>query len=139
MKVDLKAIEALAPDQPSLKTAAGLTKPAKWSGASVSAEGQLIWAACAGSGANPYRVIADVADLGSKCTCPSRKFPCKHALACCGCVPTTALAFYPAKRLTGSANGSGDGANTAKDKHNKICAKNALHFGNGQNKFYKPI
>jgi hypothetical protein len=25
--------------------------------------------------------MADLRDLGSKCTCPSRKFPCKHALA----------------------------------------------------------
>src|SRR5262249_14584736 len=29
----------------------------------------------------PYRVAADTEDPGSKCTCPSRKFPCKHALA----------------------------------------------------------
>jgi hypothetical protein len=81
MTVDLKAIEALAPDQSSLKAAAGLTKPAKWSGAGISADGQLIWGSCAGSGANPYRVMADLSDLGSKCTCPSRKFPCKHVLA----------------------------------------------------------
>jgi hypothetical protein len=26
-------------------------------------------------------VVADTEDVGSKCTCPSRKFPCKHALA----------------------------------------------------------
>lgn len=81
MKIDLKAIEGLAPDQSSLKAAAGLMKPGKWSGAGISADGQLIWAACAGSGANPYRVMADLSDLGSKCTCPSRKFPCKHVLA----------------------------------------------------------
>ena len=81
MKLDLGAVQALATDQSSLKAAAGLRKPAKWSGAGVSADGQLIWAACAGSGANPYRVMADLTDLGNKCTCPSRKFPCKHVLA----------------------------------------------------------
>ena len=81
MKIELSAIEAAAPDQASLKAAGGLRKPAKWSGAGISAEGQFIWGACAGSGANPYRVMADLSDLGSKCTCPSRKFPCKHALA----------------------------------------------------------
>jgi hypothetical protein len=43
--------------------------------------GHLIWGECAGSGANPYRVMADLRDLGNKCTCPSRKFPCKHVLA----------------------------------------------------------
>jgi hypothetical protein len=41
----------------------------------------LIWGECQGSGANPYRVVADTDEQGSKCTCPSRKFPCKHAIA----------------------------------------------------------
>jgi len=79
--LDLAAIENLAPDQSSLKAAAGLTKAAKWSDTGASADGTLLWGACAGSGANPYRVMADLGDLGSKCTCPSRKFPCKHVLA----------------------------------------------------------
>ncbi len=81
MTLDLQAIEQLAPDQASLKAAAGLTKPSKWSDVGASADGTLIWGACAGSGANPYRVMADLTDLASKCTCPSRKFPCKHVLA----------------------------------------------------------
>ncbi len=50
-------------------------------GPGTSHDGALIWGECAGSGANPYRVAADLRDMGSKCTCPSRKFPCKHALA----------------------------------------------------------
>jgi hypothetical protein len=78
--IDLKAVEQLANDQSSLKAAAGLAKPAKWSGVGGSADGALIWGECAGSGANPYRVMADLRDLGNKCTCPSRKFPCKHVL-----------------------------------------------------------
>jgi hypothetical protein len=73
------SIEAMAPDQGALKAAAGLLKPAKWSARGRS--GPLIWGECQGSGANPYRVCADTADVGSKCTCPSRKFPCKHGLA----------------------------------------------------------
>ncbi len=95
MKVDPKAIEALAPDQSSLQAAAGLMKPARWSGAGISPDGQLIWAACAGSGANPYRVMADLADLGNKCTCPSRKFPCKHVLALLWMRADDSLAFAP--------------------------------------------
>lgn len=81
MAIDLGRIEALATDQASLKAAAGLAKPAKWSGVGGSADGALIWGECAGSGANPYRVMADLRDLGNKCTCPSRKFPCKHVIA----------------------------------------------------------
>ncbi len=80
MAIDLKAVEQLATDQSSLKAAAGLAKPAKWSGVGASHDGALIWGECAGSGANPYRVMADLRDLGNKCTCPSRKFPCKHGL-----------------------------------------------------------
>lgn len=79
--IELKAIEQLATDQASLKAAAGLAKPGKWSGTGMSPDGALVWGECAGSGANPYRVMADLRDLGSKCTCPSRKFPCKHVLA----------------------------------------------------------
>jgi hypothetical protein len=79
--IELKAIEQLATDQASLKAAAGLAKPGKWSGIGMSGDGALVWGECAGSGANPYRVMADLRDLGSKCTCPSRKFPCKHVLA----------------------------------------------------------
>ncbi|KPF72278.1 hypothetical protein IP88_10185 [alpha proteobacterium AAP81b] len=81
MAIDLRTIEGLAPDQAALKAAAGLAKPGKWSGLAASGDGRLLWGECAGSGANPYRVIADLDELGNKCTCPSRKFPCKHVLA----------------------------------------------------------
>ena len=81
MAIDLTAVEQLATDQASLKAAAGLAKAGKWSGVGASQDGALIWGECAGSGANPYRVMADLRDLGNKCTCPSRKFPCKHVLA----------------------------------------------------------
>jgi len=81
MPLDIRTIEQLAPDQSSLKAAAGLAKPAKWSGAATNGDGTLIWGLCAGSGANPYKVAVDLRDNGSKCTCPSRKFPCKHGIA----------------------------------------------------------
>jgi hypothetical protein len=79
MALTRASIEAMAPDQSALKAAAGLLKPAKWP--LRAASGGLVWGECQGSGANPYRVAADLDDPGSKCTCPSRKFPCKHALA----------------------------------------------------------
>ena len=81
MAIDLKAVERLATDQVSLKAAAGLAKPGRWSTVGSSRDSALIWGECAGSGANPYRVMGDLRDLGNKCTCPSRKFPCKHVLA----------------------------------------------------------
>ena len=96
MAIDLKAIEQLATDQSSLKAAAGLAKPAKWSGVGGSADGALIWGECAGSGANPYRVMADLRDLGNKCTCPSRKFPCKHVLGLLWLNAEAIVPFAPA-------------------------------------------
>jgi len=79
--IGLKAVEQLATDQASLNAAAGLAKPGKWSNIGASHDSALIWGECAGSGANPYRVMADLRDMRNKCTCPSRKFPCKHVLA----------------------------------------------------------
>ena len=76
-----ETVEAAAPDQASLAAAVKLLKPALWSNLGGSADGRLIWGDCQGSGANPYRLAVDLVELGSKCTCPSRKFPCKHALA----------------------------------------------------------
>ena len=79
MAITRETITALAPDQASLNAANKLMKPAKWPLREVSAE--LAWGECQGSGANPYRVVFDLGDHGYKCTCPSRKFPCKHVLA----------------------------------------------------------
>ena len=76
-----EVVEAAAPDQSSLSAAVKLLKPTLWSGLGASADGQLIWGDCQGSGANPYRLVVDIQTIGSKCSCPSRKFPCKHALA----------------------------------------------------------
>ena len=74
-------IEQLAPDQASLGAALKLMKPAAWPMLSRAADASLLWGECQGSGATPYRVIVSPGDLGYKCTCPSRKFPCKHVLA----------------------------------------------------------
>ncbi len=79
MSLTLERIEALAPDQSSLAAARKLLKPSYWP---TLAEGDgLVWGECQGSGATPYRVVVTEADAGYKCTCPSRKFPCKHTLA----------------------------------------------------------
>src|SRR5262252_2253153 len=79
MSLTLERIEALAPDQASLASARKLLKSSSWP-TLAHAEG-LVWGECQGSGATPYRVVVNEADAGYKCTCPSRKFPCKHALA----------------------------------------------------------
>lgn len=74
-------IESLAPDQASLSAALKLLKPAAWPVLAESADAGMLWGECQGSGATPYRVVVALQDVAYKCTCPSRKFPCKHVLA----------------------------------------------------------
>ncbi|WP_225825077.1 SWIM zinc finger family protein [Streptomyces naphthomycinicus] len=72
---------ALAPDAASRKAGSRLGAAGPWSGTG-SGEG-AVWGLCKGSGSRPYQTVVDLADAAGpayKCSCPSRKFPCKHAL-----------------------------------------------------------
>src|SRR2546423_12257836 len=80
MVLSLEKIEALAPDQAALDAARKLLKAATWPTLACDDAG-LVWGEAQGSGATPYRVVISEIDAGYKCTCPSRKFPCKHSLA----------------------------------------------------------
>jgi hypothetical protein len=71
-------ITALAPDAASLKAGRGLATPRKWQ--TLGSDGNALCGLALGSGAEPYQTRVQLADLASKCSCPSRKFPCKHAL-----------------------------------------------------------
>lgn len=70
---------ALAPDDSSAKAAAGLVSDSKWG--ALGADAEAVWGECQGSGAKPYLSQVDLAAMVSRCSCPSRKFPCKHGLA----------------------------------------------------------
>ncbi|MFD0271207.1 SWIM zinc finger family protein [Streptomyces sp. NPDC127106] len=70
---------ALAPDAASRKAGAKLGGAGPWSETGGSASG-AVWGLCKGSGATPYRTVVDLSGPAYKCSCPSRKFPCKHAL-----------------------------------------------------------
>jgi hypothetical protein len=62
-------VEALAPDAASVRAARGLT---------FSASGRLdeiLWGLC-----RSYQVCIDLAGPAFRCSCPSRKIPCKHTL-----------------------------------------------------------
>ncbi|MEU7238652.1 SWIM zinc finger family protein [Streptomyces sparsogenes] len=69
---------ALAPDAASRKAGGKLATPGPWSGAG--AHGRGVWGLCAGSGSKPYQTVVDLDGPAYRCSCPSRKFPCKHAL-----------------------------------------------------------
>ncbi|WP_111600979.1 SWIM zinc finger family protein [Streptomyces sp. Amel2xB2] len=94
---------ALAPDEASRRAGSKLSSPGPWSESGSGAG--AVWGLCKGSGSKPYRTVIDLgggagtgegtdgsggaggsggtargAGPGYKCSCPSRKFPCKHAL-----------------------------------------------------------
>lgn len=70
---------SLAPDDASRRAGSKLGTAGPWSEAGSSGAG-AVWGLCKGSGSKPYRTVVDTAEVAYKCSCPSRKFPCKHAL-----------------------------------------------------------
>ncbi|TDD63338.1 SWIM zinc finger family protein [Actinomadura darangshiensis] len=72
-------VAGLAPDAASAKAAGGIAKPARWGRSGC--DDEAVWGECQGSGTSVYRTCADLTEPAFRCTCPSRKFPCKHGLA----------------------------------------------------------
>jgi hypothetical protein len=70
---------ALAPDDRSARAARALGDLRRWS--DLGSTGSLVYGRCQGSGRQPYQVTVDLTEPAFKCTCPSRKLPCKHGLA----------------------------------------------------------
>ena len=71
-------ILALAPDASSAKSAKDLATPRKW--VTLGRDERSVWGECQGSGGRPYQAQIDLSEPTFRCSCPSRKFPCKHAL-----------------------------------------------------------
>jgi hypothetical protein len=76
--LDTHQILALAPDSASAKAGSQLATPRNWS--NLGRSDAALWGECQGSGKTPYRTQVDLGGPAFKCTCPSRKFPCKHGL-----------------------------------------------------------
>ena len=76
---DRERVLALAPDASSQRTAQSLASGRAWpaTGAGTGA----LWGECRGSAAAPYRAVVDLSGPAYRCSCPSRRFPCKHVLA----------------------------------------------------------
>ncbi|MBN9385645.1 MAG: SWIM zinc finger family protein [Chitinophagaceae bacterium] len=78
MDLSEEQILTLAPDESSKKSGKDLANPAKWVSKGIST--RALWGECQGSGSKPYQTQIDLTNLAFKCSCPSRKFPCKHGL-----------------------------------------------------------
>jgi hypothetical protein len=75
----VEQVAAAAPSPPAVVAAEPLAVAARWSG--LGGDERALWGRCRGSGAEPYETSVDHVGVAWRCTCPSRKLPCKHALA----------------------------------------------------------
>lgn len=84
MQINEAFADSQAPNAAAIKNARGVVLKRKLIGLFRSADGQLLFGDCKGSGAENYRPSADFSDPSRpvyRCTCPSHQFPCKHSLA----------------------------------------------------------
>lgn len=67
----------------ALANARKISSKGDFTGRKITADRTLIYGDCKGSGKEPYHTSVDVSgdSVISRCSCPSRQFPCKHALA----------------------------------------------------------
>lgn len=115
----LQQIQQLAPDAAAMQAGQELAKPSKWE--SLGRNERLLWGECRGSGANPYQVRVDVADVAYKCSCPSRKLPCKHTLGLLLLLVNGAVPVAPGLP-TFVTEWSGNRAKRAEGKQGKAAA-----------------
>lgn len=78
MSLNKQQIIDLAPDASSVKAGTQLANSSKW--IVKNQHPKVIWGECKGSGKKPYKTSIDLVNIAFKCSCPSRKFPCKHGL-----------------------------------------------------------
>ena len=78
MSFTSEQVQELAPDAASAKAGRALGTPRPWT--ELGRDERAVWGLCKGSGKKPYQTQVDLSEPAFKCSCPSRKFPCKHAL-----------------------------------------------------------
>ena len=78
MNFSEEQILSMAPDESSKKSGKELANVSKWVKHEVSE--RALWGECQGRGKLPYQTQVDLVNVAFKCSCPSRKFPCKHGL-----------------------------------------------------------
>lgn len=84
MQITEQFILIHAPNANAAENGRKLSKKNSFSALGRTEDGNTYWADCAGSGKNPYHVSIDFSlnpdQPTCRCSCPSRQFPCKHAL-----------------------------------------------------------
>lgn len=84
MKITEQYILLLAPNAAAVSNGRNLSRKGSFANRGRNQDANVYWAECAGSGKNPYRTSIDFSISENaptcRCSCPSRQFPCKHAL-----------------------------------------------------------
>ncbi|MCB0662449.1 MAG: SWIM zinc finger family protein [Saprospiraceae bacterium] len=75
--ITLEKLQSLAPDPVSQERAKQCAAPFRWQ--LLEGTERVLWGEYK-TPANPFYTAVDLDGPGFKCSCPSRKFPCKHAL-----------------------------------------------------------
>lgn len=78
MILSVQHILNMAPDPATAERGRMLASTRHWS--ALNGNEKVLWGVCKGSGKKNYTSIVDLTNIAFKCNCPSRKFPCKHAL-----------------------------------------------------------
>lgn len=78
MEWTTEKVAALAPNASTERRGKTLAQASKWT--NLGTNGSAIWGECKGTGSLPYLVQIDLKGPAFKCTCPTRKLPCKHVL-----------------------------------------------------------
>jgi len=82
MELTQNYIDSLAPNASAASNGKSLAK-GSFTRLNISKEDDLLFGLCSGSGKNPYSCSVDFIDATkpvTRCSCPSRQIPCKHAL-----------------------------------------------------------
>lgn len=79
----------MAPDSAAASAGRKLGRAAQWK--ALGASERAVWGECQGSAL--YQTRVSVLDWSTKCSCPSRKFPCKHALGLLFIMAESSAAF----------------------------------------------
>lgn len=91
MGITCDQVDGMAPDAKSIAAGRKLARPATWTGLGLSSE--ALWGECRGS--SIYQVQVDLSETAYKCSCPSRKLPCKHVLGLLYLAASSPGALHP--------------------------------------------
>jgi hypothetical protein len=116
---------SLAPDRASIAAAVALAGTRAWRDVGTNSKG--LWGCCAGGAGQLYETVVD---LGSSpayaCSCPSRKVPCKHALALLlqwsdGLIPNSEPPPFAAAWLSARASRKGQPEPAKAERHGELA------------------